>query len=101
MREIHQGLVLVLAVTLPTLASCASSTAGEPSPSELPTVELVIHNETERAVTAYLQWVGSRATRLGVIPFQASRGIPVERGQRMDVIVGPRGTCYLQHDPDC
>jgi hypothetical protein len=46
MREIHQGLGLVLAVTLPTLASCASSTAGEPSPSELPTVELVIHNET-------------------------------------------------------
>jgi hypothetical protein len=35
-------------------------------------------------------------------PVGCNEGIPVERGQRMDVVLRRDGrTCYLQYDPDC
>jgi len=126
---------------LPTLASCAPSPPGEISPSDEPTVELVVHNERALSLAAYVQWQGGgRPIRLGVIAagsnatylpvFRATglcvmttslgntsfgtavperaptgrcqEGIPVERGQRMDVVLRRDGqTCYLQYDPDC
>ena len=34
-------------------------------------------------------------------PGRCQEGIPVERGQRMDVFLHDDRTCYLQYDPSC
>jgi len=75
-----------IALLLPFVAGCASSAPAELAPSDRPTVQLVIHNERTSTVTAYVQWEGLDASRLGVIGAGSSETyLPSYRGTALCV----------------
>jgi hypothetical protein len=99
-----RGALFVSGIVL--LAGCAAGSAeGGPTgdePSSAPMVELVVRNEQQSTLSAYVQWRGGNPTRLGEIAGGATRNFDAAlRGTEVRVIfVTPGQTAGGGDDSD-